>query len=276
MIITSELPTKIYKKFTDFYIHDVQKRNILNNISIFTVNFNNMYATCNMLYSFYNNINYNIPIYIIDNSTILEKNISIIYDNFNIIDNRNFKLLPNLNDISKNHSLTIDYALYNVIQTDYVILCDYDIIFKKNINDILNNFNEYDIIGTIEDGYVPPLRLTPVFCILNVKKIKENNIRYFDNNKCKVPITPFKKRTFIYDKYYDIDTVFYYDTGSSFLEEILRRQWSLKNIVPDLYYEHFDGLGHIETLLKDTSYIKRKYINYNDFISKNKHHIYNM
>lgn len=262
-----------YNKFINYIKNTVNNRNILNNITLFTVNFNNMYMTCRMLESFFYNCDFNIPFYIVDNSTINEKNVDLIYNNFNIIDNKNFKILNDLNDISKNHSLTIDYILYNVIKTDYVILCDNDVIFKSELNNILKEYMEYDTIGTIEDGYVPPLRITPVFCIINLKKLKADKIKYYIENKCKVSITPFKKTTFLYGQNYEIPVEYYYDTGSAFYEQIVEKNWNIKNINPNNYYEHFDGLGHINKLLEDTYFIKRKYYSISDFLEKNSKYI---
>ncbi len=204
------------------------------NLTVLTCNFNNSEITLEMLRSLYITIDYPLNVTIMDNST--SKKLNIKYNSFfNIIDNTNFKLTPNYNQVSKNHSASIDYALKNIIKTDYVLLCDNDVIFKPATKKILTNklYEQYDIIGEINADVTPPERLLPYFCFINLKKVLKYNINYFNNDLC-IPEYSFKL----------FPNFALFDTGYSFLQELRQNNFSIKQIYLNDYVTHFGHLSH--------------------------------
>ena len=239
-------------------------------ISLLTCNFNDSYMTLRMLESFLRLGLNDIKIYIMDNSTKYE--ISIVCKKyFTVINNTNFRYTKDYKQGSKNHCSAIDFALKNIIDTDYVLLVDNDILFKKNIVNLLNDYKKYDAIGEIGKDWVIPDRLKPYFCIINVKKMKEEQYNYFDENRCCFYVEPQYVTRINYENYNIIDTSNYlYDTGASFYEDI-RGNWNIKNINLDDYIVHYRAGSNIaeRNLCIKYNNIIYKYRNYEDFLNKN-------
>ena len=76
--------------------------------------------------------------------------------------------------IDLSHAIKID-LLIDLCETKYLILCDCDIIFRKNIDNYIDLFNNYDILGTIEQN-----RIVPFLLFLNIEKIKEAKFKFSD------------------------------------------------------------------------------------------------
>jgi hypothetical protein len=161
------------------------------------------------------------PIFILDNSdkTPFESDANPFV---RVIDNTNYKHTPNFNQPSKNHCSSIEYALYNVIKTKYVLLVDNDIIFYPNLPTILNARANYQLIGEIGYDIVPGNRLFPYMCLIDLEWVKMNNIHYFDAARC---IT-------------DLKTM---DTGASFLEDCLPYKPAIWQIKLTDYILHLKG-----------------------------------
>jgi len=212
---------------------------MLSDITLFTCNFNNNLMTKCMIMSFFKQYG-EVPVVIMDNSTI-EYCSDNIKSMFTVIDNTNFKIIKNYNQISRNHCASIDYVLKNCIKTKYVILCDNDVLFKPEIKTLLNELDNIDAVGEID--YHKKLhkdwRLLPFFCIINVEKMKKENINYFDQNRCMNQ----------YDTCFDDngnwknniikDNLEYGDTGSSFLWDIQKANWNIKKIDLHKYINHY-------------------------------------
>ena len=190
----------------------------LSNYSLMTCTFNNNAMTCGMLLSFKTFIKANIPLFIIDNGTT-ELASPFMKKTFHVFDNSNYKFTKNYPCRSRTHAEAIEYALKHVINTKYVLLCDNDIIFKPKIQLLLNApFEPFDAIGEIGYDLVPPNRLFPYFCIINVEKLKTENISY--------------------NRFIGHGT---HDTGCSFLEDIQAANWKIKPIKLDDYIYHLKG-----------------------------------
>ena len=195
---------------------------ILKNTTLLTCTFNNNLMTKCMLMSFFKQIKQIIPVVIMDNGT-KEFCTDDMKDNFIVIDNTNYKLTPNFNQVSRNHCNSIDYALKNCIKTKYVLLCDNDILFKPTINNLfyeIDNKN-YDCVGEIGEDYTPPTRLYPFMCLIDVEKMKQEKINYYDDNR--ILKNPYISNT--------------YDTGCSFYEDI-KTKWNIKQINLEDYIVH--------------------------------------
>ena len=188
-------------------------------ISILTCTFNNNLLTVFMLRRLLTILHFPyIPIIIIDNGNKISAD-SRMKRCFHVVDNFNNKLTPKYPFPSQNHAASIEYTLYNIINTDYVLLCDNDMKFYPSIINLLNIYDKYDAIGEIGYDSVPPNRLFPYLCIFNVQKMKRQNIHYFDINRIirngpdvHEPITSTSGHV--------------YDTGYSFLMDIMHNNWN--------------------------------------------------
>ncbi len=127
--------------------------------------------------------------------------------------------------VSLRHILAIQYGFdYDKI-SDNMIICDSDIILKKDI-DYLNE--ECALIGTVRlDGYNQ--RMLPFLCYVNKKLVKAAKINYFN---------PLKMRG-CKDK--NNHTIIAYDTGGSILEDCKLKKLPMKLVNIDNYCVHFGG-----------------------------------
>ncbi len=196
----------------------------LKDITILTVSFNNNVLTGMMLKSFQKQVGELPEVIIIDNGNKIPVDDGL-KSAFNVIDNFNQKITGDYKQCSKNHCSTIDYALKNIIKTKWCLLVDNDILFKPSLKSFLENLNEneFDCCGEIGWDDAPPERLYPYFCIINVEKFRNENLNYFDNDRCiGLGSKTIGKR--------GIDTLCWYkDTGCSFLEDI-KTYWKIKQI----------------------------------------------
>lgn len=184
---------------------------LINNITLLTVSFNNNLLTGFMIKSCFKQIGQIIPVCIIDTGKTqkCDKNMKELFD---VYDCSNVKLRS-----SRQHCYAIDFALKNCIKTKYVMLCDNDILFKPEIMNLINFLNtreNLDAVGEIGWDLTPPNRLFPYFCIINADKFKEEHLNYYDPKR-------IIKNHLILNKY---------DTGYSFYEDIKKNKWEINKI----------------------------------------------
>lgn len=112
--------------------------------------------------------------------------------------------LEGINFGSAKHTMSIQWLIDNL--NEPVILCDTDILLKKKID-----FNNEDLycVADIDDKWKSKniIRILPFITYLNIPKIKENKIRFFDSKRMHALTN---------------DRGFYYDTGASFYEDLLK------------------------------------------------------
>jgi len=212
--------------------------NILDNITLLTVSYNNNLLTGMMIKSCFKQIGQEIPVCIIDTGN-KQKCDESLKELFDVYDCSNVKLRS-----SSQHSYAIDYALKNCIKTKYVMLCDNDILFKpelKNLLMFLDTFEEIDAVGEIGWDNTPPNRLYPYFCIINVEKFNNENMNYYDSKRIIKDSRKLNK----------------YDTGYSFYEDIKKNKWDIKKIKMNKFILH----------LKSGTLANKNYISW---LSKNK------
>lgn len=193
----------------------------LSNISILSATFNRHDFTLSMIGSFAMTFKTLQNMIIIDNSdsVSLPNNVSKIV---RVIDNTNFKNTPNYHQPSKNHCASIDWVLRTQIKTKYCMLCDNDILFKPAVISLLQDYDQYDAIGEIGWDKVPPARLYPYWCIINVEFMRKHRIKYYDETRCMV----------------DNATM---DTGCSFLHDMQAASAKIKTIKLSEYIIHLKG-----------------------------------
>lgn len=206
--------------------HKQTNHNIIDDITILSANFNTPDLTLHMIKSAFLQIGRTIPVCIIDNSTIWPMPISS-NTLITVIDNTNFKHTPNYGQCSANHCSSIEYAM-NTIQTQYILLCDTDVLFKPMIKNILNVPNgSYDVCGEVGWDKHPGDRLFPYCCIIDNHKKRANGISYFDSNRIMVNCLgiPYNK-----DHPPKDNVQAYFDTGASFLQDIQFHNWMINQI----------------------------------------------
>lgn len=208
----------------------------LNDITLLSVSYNNNLITGMMLKSLSKQIS-------LENIIIVDNGDRIPVDEglkscFNVVDNFNQKITGNYRQCSKNHCSTIDYVLKNLIKTKWCLLVDNDILFKPAAKTLLENLNEneFDCCGEIGWDDAPPERLFPYFCLINVEKFKNDNLNYFDNDRC---IGPGSKEV---GKRGPGTPCWYKDTGCSFLEDI-QNKWKIKTIKLENFIVHLKCTG---------------------------------
>lgn len=156
------------------------------NLTLLTVSFNNNILTGMMIKSFIKQSDMQCPVVIVDNGTT-EPVDDLLKRAFTVVDNYQHKLIPDERQNSRNHCIAIDYAIYNNVHTDWCLLVDNDILFLPTVKTILGcTFNAscpFDIYGEVGYDMTPPERLFPYWCLINVKKMKHDKIRYYDRNR---------------------------------------------------------------------------------------------
>lgn len=209
--------------------------NILNDITLFLVTYNNNKLTSLVIKSFFKSIGTYIPVVIMDNGT-REFCTDDMKEVFTIIDNTNYKIIPNQNQLSRNHCASVDYALKNCINTKYVLLCDSDVLFKPSVKTLLENYNGSNALGEIA---VNNMRLMPMFCIIDLEQFKKDNVNYYDKNRCLNNFTSILDEQGNWIKDIIKPDKWYGDTGASFLWDIQKLNWNITNIKMVDYIEHY-------------------------------------
>lgn len=206
----------------------------MDNLTIMTVNFN----TPEFIYTLVSSYKkYNSwckeKIYVIDNGCV--KDIPEgEYSDF-ILEDFDKSLYRDLEQYSKNskektlasahHAFTIDWFIKNRVKTDYLLLIDSDIIFKRSFENELKEFieNDYGLMGFERTTYSCHC-IAPWACFINVKKMKDLKLNYFDINRI----------LFVNDN----DT---HDTGASLFEDFRKNDVKIKSTADNTFYIHLKG-----------------------------------
>lgn len=257
------------KKFENLIL---ENSNIIYPDFIFiTASCNNSYATMRMIETLITVLNGIPKIVIIDNGTYVPLH-SVLKKYFKIIDNYNFKIFENAHDISRNHGKILDYTINEQLDDNkFIIVCDNDILYKPKLKKLLDFCKDYDnnpvVYCNIDDSiFLPPARIEPTFMIINSEKYKENDLSFYDPERCKIHVN-LNNNIPILNNYYNnynnkINGAYLYDTGASLLEDILIKKLKIEKIKLSDYVVHFKGLSYN---------LKPKTNNsYNDFILNNK------
>jgi len=206
-------------------------------INICIVHFNTPLLTECLVKSI-NKFTPNSKIYIFDNSDKLPftyKQNNIIY-----IDNTNNQIInfeqwlekyPNRNKStektnsfgSAKHCYTIQKCIELI--DDNFILLDSDILLKKDISDIIDNTCAYSGEIVLQPLTKSIHRILPFICYINVKMLKANNAKYFNDN-------------FMHGLYKSKQSDMY-DTGGGFYEET--KNLKHKDIKVEDYIVHYKG-----------------------------------
>ena len=191
----------------------------MDNLTLASCSYNTPEVTLTMLKSFFKHHD-STNVLICENST----------------NNQTEKLLienkvPFIKNINGLHSPSVDILIKNC-KTDYMLLVDTDIIFLKNHKDVFEMVKTIDVtlLGEIcgdRGGKSLHNRVHPWHCFINVKHIKENNIKFYD-----------------YKRQIKRDGGKIYDVGASFFEDIKIKKLKIGNVnLHGKYYNHYEGMS---------------------------------
>lgn len=176
--------------------------------------------------------NYNTPD-LITNLLKSTKHFRFVYDEY-IVDTGSYCTYPHadihLQDFT--HGEAVNYAL-KVIDTDYVLLVDSDIIFRKDIWPIFEKFKKSGaaLLGNVSGdrgGKRLHPRVNPWFCLINLKLLKEHDISFFDSVRTK------NSR----------GTEVVYDIGSTMFEDVMKKDLLVVNFNGENdYFKHYEGMS---------------------------------
>jgi hypothetical protein len=155
----------------------------------------------------------------------------------NSTDNKTKNLLqqhniPFMSFPGMSHGDGVNKAL-DLCTTRYALLVDTDVIFLKDHSYIFQQFKNMDltIMGKVEGDRGSKSiynRVNPWHCFIDVKKIKQNNIIFFDSERMKLSFNTKK----------------IYDIGSTFLEDIKLSGLKVGDVdLSYVYYIHLEGMS---------------------------------
>jgi len=126
--------------------------------------------------------------------------------------------------------MTVDFWLYNMCNSQDVLLLDNDILLKQDI-DFIDESSV--VVSDIEppwkpNGLLATYRFYPFIQYLNARKLKEMGIHYFDPYRILHGKANLQNRRL-------------YDTGGSFFEDVVESKIAFKRIVYEDYIFHFCG-----------------------------------
>lgn len=208
---------------------------MFDNFTLGTCSYNTPHITMTMLKS-WKEVNGHISnkLYIVDNSND-EETAKLLTDNEIRYDRV----------VGGTHFSGVQRMLNNV-QTKYLLLVDTDVIFKKDLSEIVKFFIEgkFTIMGeACGDRGGQPLftRIHPWFCFIDVENVRAKNISFVNMPKIKATGS---------EQYYGSVPLVSsirnkkYDVGATFLEDILKvglRAYN-KKLDPE-YYFHYEGMS---------------------------------
>lgn len=194
----------------------------------------------------------NAQIYVFDNSN---KHCFInVYDNVTVFDNTKGTIIDFNKELKKykntdkslgrfsgfgsfKHCISVDKC-FDLVNDNFVLL-DSDVLLKKDIRTICDESKIFvgeivhkRIYGDKYPEYPVTPRVLPFMCYINVKKCKENGIRYFNGN-------------YMGGLCYGNNVNESYDTGCYFLKETVKYKY--KEIKLDDYIIHFKGGSYSKT-----------------------------
>ena len=193
----------------------------MENLTLASCSYNTPDVTITMLKSFFAHHG-STNVEICDNSTYDNDDTAML-----LINNR----VNYLRNVGGLHASSVD-LLFGECKTDYMLLVDTDVIFLKSHEDIFNQFksNDLTLLGEIcgdRGGKHLYNRVHPWHCFINIKNIKDHNIRFYDNKRLS-----------------NVNDPKIYDVGASFFEDIKNAKLKIGNVkLQDDYYKHYEGMS---------------------------------
>lgn len=193
----------------------------MNDLTLITCSYNTPAITMAMLKSWMAVHNVTQRVIICENSTNDDTKTLLRGSNIPYVSNPGFS-----------HGQGVNKAL-DICKTKYALLVDTDVVFLKDHSDIFKQFKKMDlaVMGKVEGdrgGKCIYNRVNPWHCFIDVEKIKQNNIQFFDEQRM--------KDSFETDRIYDI--------GSTFFEDVKKAKLKIGDVdLSSKYYLHFEGMS---------------------------------
>lgn len=193
----------------------------MDDLTLITCSYNTPDITLTMLKSWMHIHNRTQRLIIIDSSTNNDTK-NLLYDH----------KVPHTTRPGMTHGDGVNEAL-KLCKTKYALLVDTDVIFLQDHSSIFQQFKDMDlaIMGKVEGdrgGKSIHNRVNPWHCFIDVEKIKQHNITFFEEERMKV--------SFKTNKIYDI--------GSTFLEDIKKHNLKIGNVdISAKLYIHLEGMS---------------------------------
>ena len=193
----------------------------MDDLTLITCSYNTPDITLTMLKSWMHVHNRTQRLIVCDNSTNSDTK-NLLYDH----------KVPYITYPGMSHGDGVNEAL-KLCKTRYALLVDTDVVFLKDHSSIFQQFKEMDlaIMGKVEGdrgGKSIYKRVNPWHCFIDVDKIKQHNITFFDEKRM--------KDSFKTSKIYDI--------GSTFLEDIKKHNLKIGDVdLSSNYYIHLEGMS---------------------------------
>jgi hypothetical protein len=133
---------------------------------------------------------------------------------------------------SLSHGDGVNVAM-ELVDCDYILLIDSDVIVHKDLKPAIDRFIEGDfaLMGNVSGdrgGKSLYPRVDPWFCFMNLKQLKEHNIKFFD------PIRTKNSR--IESRLYDV--------GSTMFEDVVNAGLTVANVnLEGKYFTHYEGMS---------------------------------
>ncbi len=191
----------------------------MQDLTLISCSYNTPNVTMTMIKSF---LAHHKPIdtFIIDNST--DDETSKLLEENNVPFERNPKGL---------HIESVD-KLFDKVKTRYALLVDTDIVFCRPIENIFEKFkdNKLTLLGNVggdRGGKSIHFRVHPWFCFIDLKNIKEKNIKFYN---------PIKHELMSKTKIVDV--------GCTFYDDIKKEKLLIGDInIEEKYFKHYEGMS---------------------------------
>lgn len=190
----------------------------MKNLTLLTCSYNTPLVTANMLKTF---------LHIHPGCKVLVSENSTNNDTVNIIEEAKIPYIRNYGGL---HGPSVD-VLFKVCTTRYALLVDTDIIFLQEHSSVFEQFkaNDITLMGEIvgdRGGKKLYPRVNPWHCFIDLEKVKNHNINFFDLHK----------------KQASTDRI--YDVGSTFFEDVKANKLRIADYNGNNYlYKHYEGMS---------------------------------
>lgn len=191
----------------------------MDNLTLISCSFNTPDVTLTMLRSFFKN-HEPTKVLICDNSTNEET--------YNLLLKEKVPCFRNKGGL---HSSSVD-LLFDSCKTDYALLVDTDVVFLQNHVKMFEQFKQLELtlMGEVcgnRGGKELHNRVHPWHCFINVKNIKDYNIKFYDPTRLS-----------------NKDGKKIYDVGASFFEDIKKAKLRIGDVnLNESHYKHYEGMS---------------------------------
>lgn len=186
-------------------------------------------------------------------------------DSIDFYKSNNIEFIRNKGSV---HYRGVEAALH-LVNSRYMLLVDSDVVFNKNLNEIINFYinNNIHLAGRVEGdrgGFSLHRRIHPWYCFIDVTFIREHSIRFVDMNRVKATNSEgFYKNIPINNQ----DSMKKYDVGATFLEDAMSHNARVySHNLENEYFTHYEGMSWrmnsgIQSLVDEYNETEKKYAN---------------